>query len=59
MEVKINCRQLSEQLQLLDMYSSVMNNKYNKNLVDGIIDLLDKICWAVEEEEKIDFVRVD
>ena len=58
MKIKIDCRLLSEQIQLLDMYAGVMSNKYNKELVEGILSLLSQISFAVEEEEEIKFVRV-
>lgn len=58
MKIKIDCRLLSEQIQLLDMYAGVMNNKHNKELVEGILNLLCEISFAVEEEEEIQFERV-
>lgn len=58
MKIKIDCKLLSEQIQLLDMYAGVMSNKYNKELVEGILNLLSEISFAIEEEEKIEFVRM-
>lgn len=58
MKIKIDCKLLSEQIQLLDMYAGVMSNKRNKELVEGILSLLSQISFAVEEEEEIKFVRV-
>lgn len=59
MTIKIDCKNLSEQIQLLDMYLSVMTNKHNKGLVAGIVNLLSEISFAVEEEEKVQFIRED
>ena len=58
MTIKIDCKLLSEQIQLLDMYAGVMSNKRNKELVEGILNLLSEISFAVEEEEEVKFVRV-
>ena len=40
------------------MYAGVMSNKRNKELVEGILNLLSEISFAVEEEEEVKFVRV-
>lgn len=57
MKIKIDCKLLSEQIQLLDMYAGVMSNKHNKELVEGILNLLSEISFAVEEEEEVKFVN--
>ena len=59
MEIKIDCQLLSEQIQLLDMYASVMTNEHNKGLVEGIANLLSEISFAVEEDKEIKFIRVN
>lgn len=59
MKIKINCKLLSEQIQLLDMYSSVMTNEHNKGLVEGIVNLLSEISFAVEEGEDVCFERYE
>lgn len=59
MKIKINCRLLSEQIQPLDMYAGVMSNKHNMELVEGILNLLSEISFAIEEEEEIKFERVE
>ena len=59
MDIKVDCKLLDEQIQLLDMYSSVISNEYNKGLVDGIVNLLSAISFAVEEEREIKFVRAN
>ena len=58
-EIKINCKLLSEQIQLLEMYCGVMSNKHNQGLVEGIINLLSEISFAAEEEAEVQFVRED
>ena len=59
MKIKISCKLLSEQIQLLDMYSSVMTNEHNKGLVEGIVNLLSEISFAVEERENVCFERYE
>ena len=57
MIIKIDCKILSEQIQLLDMYSSVMTNEHNRGLVEGVVNVLSEISFALEEGEEINFVR--
>ena len=38
-------------------YVSVMTNEHNKELVYGIVNLLDHILLAVEEDENVCFTR--
>ena len=59
MEIKINVKLLNEQIQLLDTYASIITNKHYKGLVDGVIGLLDKICWALGEGEEICIDKVE
>ena len=59
MEIKVNCKLLSEQISLLEMYADVMSNKYNQGLVEGIINLLSEVSFAAEEEAEVQFVRCD
>lgn len=56
MEIKIDLKLLNEQIQLLDMYSSIITHEYKRDLVEGIINFLDRIEWALEEGEEINFV---
>ena len=58
MEIKIDCTLLNEQIQLLDMYAGIITHEHKRELVEGVINLLDKIAWAVEEEEDVAFVRI-
>lgn len=59
MEIKIDCKLLSEQIQFLDMYVGVISNKHNQKLVEGILNLLVEISFAVEEEQEINFIRCE
>ena len=58
MEIKIDCKFLNEQIQLLDVYASIITDEYKRDLVEGIINLLDRIEWALKEGEEIRFERV-
>lgn len=59
MDIKVDCKLLSEQIQLMDMYSSVISNEHNKELVDGIANLLSEIYYSVETGMKINFEKVN
>jgi hypothetical protein len=59
MKIKIDCRILSEQIQLLEMYAGVISSKHNKELVEGILNILSEVMWAVEEDEDLRFERVN
>ena len=56
MEIKIDLKLLDEQIKLLDVYASIINDVHKRDLVDGVINLLDRIEWALEEGEEINFV---
>lgn len=60
MEIKIDCKLLSEQINLCD----ACVERYGADhaiggLFDGIANLLSEICFAVEEDEDVCFVRSD
>ena len=59
MEIKVNCRVLAEQIELLDTYVRVMKNEDNRDLFEGISNLLSEISFAVEEDVPVTFVRCD
>lgn len=59
MEIKIDCKLLNEQIQLLDMYASIIAHEHKRELVEGIINLLDRIEWALEEGEEIHLEKVN
>ena len=58
MKIKIDCKLLNEQIQLLDMYASIITHEHKRDLVEGVINLLDHIAWAMEEGEEIYFENV-
>lgn len=53
MEIKIDCKILNEQIKILDAYASVVVNGNTRDMIDGVVNLLDRICWALEEGEEI------
>ena len=57
MKIKINCELLNKQIQMLDVYASLIVDERKRNMVDGVVNLLDHICWALEEGEDICFER--
>lgn len=59
MKIKVNCRVLAEQIELLDTYVRVMKNEDNIDLFEGISNLLSEISFAVEEGVPVTFVRCD
>lgn len=59
MIIKVDCKLLSRQIEMLDMYSSVMADKHKKELVDGVAEFLSAICHAVENDQEVDFVRTE
>ena len=59
MEIKIDCKLLSEQIEFLDLCSSIMTDEHKKGLVEGVAELLSQICFAVEEDRYVNFKRVN
>ena len=57
MTITINCKILNEQIQLLDMYHSVVTDEYKKGLVEGIANLLSEINFAIETNEDVYFEK--
>lgn len=52
-EIKIDCKILSEQIKIIDAYASVVVNGHTRDMIDGVVTLLDHILWALEEGEEI------
>lgn len=59
MEIKINCKLLSEQIQLCDACAEKFKNNLLGEQFEGIANLLSEVCFAVEEGEEVKFKRVD
>ena len=59
MKTKVDLQLLEEQIQYLDSLESIITNEHTKELVDGIINLLDRIRWAVKEDDELRFERVN
>ena len=53
MNIKVDCKILNEQIQMLDIYASIIVDDHKREMIDGVINLLDRICWALEEGEDI------
>ena len=58
MKIKVDCKLLDEQIRFLDMYSSVITGEHNKELINGVTNLLSQINYAVEEDQELHFERV-
>ena len=58
MKTKVDLKILDEQIQYLDSLFSTMTDEHKRELVDGVINLLDVIRWAVTEDEDLRFERV-
>ena len=59
MKTKVDLEILEEQIQYLDNLASIVANEHTRELIDGIINLLDRIRWAVEEDDELRFERVN
>lgn len=59
MTIKINCKLLSEQINLCDTCAEKFINSSLGDQFDGIANLLSEICFAVEEDEEVYFERVE
>ena len=59
MKAKVDLQLLDEQIQYLDSLVSIITSEHKRELVNGVINLLDEIRWAVEEDEELRFERVD
>ena len=59
MKTKVDLEILDEQIQYLDGLTSIITNEYTRRLVDGIVNLLSAVSFAVEEEAEIKFVSVN
>ena len=57
MKIKINCKLLSEQINLCDACAEYFQTEYLKGLFDGIANLLSEINFALEEDEEIEFEK--
>lgn len=59
-KMKVDLELLEEQIQFLDSLSSMMTDEYKRELVDGVVNLLDHIRWAAkEDDDEIRFERAD
>ena len=58
-EIKVNCKILSEQIELLDSCFDIVEGEYNKALIEGVAHFLSDICFAIEENKNITFINWD
>lgn len=59
MNIKVDCKILDEQIKMLDIYASLIRDDHKREMIDGVINLLDKICWALEEGEEIYLEKIE
>lgn len=59
MTIKINCANLSKQIDLVDQCANVISDAHTKELLYGAARLPSDICFAVEEDESVVFERED
>lgn len=59
MNIKVDCEILNEQIKMLDIYASLIADDHKREMIDGVINLLDRICWALEEGEDIYLEKVE
>ena len=59
MKPKVDLKLLDEQIQFLDMYSDMITDEHKRELVDGVINLLDWIRYVVENDDELRFERVN
>ena len=59
MTIKVNCKLLSEQINLCDSCGTWFCGAEVSKQFEGIASLLSQICFAVEEGESVVFERED
>ena len=57
MEIRIDCELLNEQIKICDEYSNNVNNEHDRDLFDGISNLLSEVCYALDNDKPINFVK--
>ena len=59
MKLKIDMRLLKEQIDICDTQAINARNEYECDMLDGIANLLSEINYALENNEKIEFEKVE
>lgn len=59
MKIKIDLSILKEQIYMCDIHTDNASSEEEREVFDGISNLLDEICFAIEREEDIEFVRCE
>ena len=57
MDIKIDCKILKEQIQLCDSCADMFKFETLKGMFGGIAELLSTICFALEEDKEINFIK--
>ena len=58
MKIKINMKLFEEQIHMCDTKAEY-GDKYEQDIFDGIANLLSEINFALENDEEIEFEKVD
>ena len=59
MKIKIDLSILKEQIYMCDVHADNASSEEEREIFEGISNLLDEIGLAVEREEDIEFVRCE
>ena len=59
MKIKIDLSILKEQIYMCDIHANNASSEEEREIFEGISNLLDEIGFAVEREEDIEFVRCE
>lgn len=59
MEIKISLNLLKEQIYMCDVHANNASSEEERDIFEGISNLLDEIGFAVEKEEDIEFIRCE
>lgn len=59
MDIKIDLKLLDEQIYMCDVHANNASSEEERELFNGIANLLSEICYSVETGMKINFERVN
>ena len=59
MKIKIDLSILKEQIYMCDIHADNASSEEEREIFEGISNLLDAIGFAVENEEDVEFVRCE
>lgn len=58
-EIKVDCKMLNEQIELCDAYADMLKIAPLKGMFYGIAEFLSAICYAIENDREIHFVKCE